>query len=122
MLMRRHYYWLRITKDVSRYVAACALCQRTKSSKEKPPGLLRPFPIPEHRWINIAVDYILVFPNSYYAGIIYKGILVVVDRLTKMAYFVPVRTLRTKELANAFIDRVYSLHGAPDTIVFDRGT
>ena len=122
MLMRRHYYWPGITKDVSQYVAACQLCRRTKSSKEKPPGLLRPLLIPEQRWLNIAVDYIPALPDSRHAGITYKGILVVIDRLTKMAHFVPVRSLRAEELADAFVDRIYSLHGAPDIIVSDRGT
>src|SRR5437016_5857197 len=103
-------------------MAACELCRRTKSSKKKPPGLLRPLPIPEHRWSDIAMDYIPSLPASRYRGVIYKGVLVVVDRLTKIFHFVPVRSLCAEELADAFIDRIYSLHGAPDTIVSDRGT
>ena len=103
-------------------MATCELYRRTKPSREKPPGLLRPLPIPEQRWSHIAVDYVPALPESRYLDTIFKGILVVVDRLTKMSHFIPVRSLRTEELADVFIDRIYSLHGAPDSIVSDRGT
>ena len=46
----------------------------------------------------------------------------VVDRLTKMRYFIATISLEVDELANRFIDRVYSLYGVPETIVSDRGT
>ena len=65
------------------------------------------------------MDYILAFPTLCHGGVIYKGVLVVVDRLTKIIYFIPVRSLCAEELADAFINRIYSLHGAPDTIVSD---
>ena len=55
-------------------------------------------------------------------GKTFRHILVVVDRLTKMRHFIPVATLDTEELVEAFIEIVYKLHGAPDTIIFDRGS
>jgi transposase InsO family protein len=39
-----------------------------------------------------------------------------------MRHFIPTKGLTAAELANAFIKRVYSLHGAPETIISDRGT
>lgn len=42
--------------------------------------------------------------------------------LTKMHHFIPTVTLSAEELADAFISRVYCLHGCPDNIVSDRGT
>src|SRR5438067_1956268 len=49
MLMRRYYYWPGISDNVFGHMAAYELCRRTKLSKEKPLGLLRPLPIPEYR-------------------------------------------------------------------------
>ena len=47
---------------------------------------------------------------------------VVVDRLMKMHHFIATEGLGTEELAERFIERVYSLHGLPETIISDRGT
>lgn len=47
---------------------------------------------------------------------------VVVDRLTKIHYFIARETLEADELIDAFLHRVYSLHGCPETIVSDRGS
>jgi transposase InsO family protein len=39
-----------------------------------------------------------------------------------MRHFIPTKGLTAAELADAFVRRVYSLHGAPETIISDRGT
>lgn len=47
----------------------------------------------------------------------------VVDRLTKMAHFIPTKeTDAADKLAQTFIQRVFSAHVLPDDIVSDRGT
>ena len=46
-----------------------------------------------------------------------------VDRLTKIAHFIPVHTeYRAKKYAKIYIDRIVCLHGVPKTIISDRGT
>ena len=53
----------------------------------------------------------------------YDSIWVIVDRLTKSAHFLPVRTTYTVDhYAKIFLDRIVSLHGVLISIVFDRGT
>jgi hypothetical protein len=52
----------------------------------------------------------------------YNYITVVVCRFTKMRHFIPTKGLTAAELADAFIKRVYSLHGALETIISDRRT
>jgi len=52
----------------------------------------------------------------------YNAILVVVDRFTKMAHFVPTTERTSAEgLARLFRDNVWKLHGLPDSIISDRG-
>jgi len=52
----------------------------------------------------------------------YNSILVVVDRLTKMAYFIPTMEKTTAgELARLFRDNVWKLHSLPESIISNRG-
>jgi transposase InsO family protein len=51
------------------------------------------------------------------------SIWVIVDRLTKLAHFLPVKTeYHVMVYAKLYIDRIMSLHGVPKTITSDRGT
>jgi hypothetical protein len=50
------------------------------------------------------------------------SIWVVVDRLTKVAHFLPVKTnYIVSRLAELYADNILKLHGAPRSIVSDRG-
>src|SRR3954463_4310846 len=51
------------------------------------------------------------------------SIWVIVDRLSKVAHFLPVKTTyQSSKLAELYIARIVSLHGVPKNIVSDRGT
>ena len=53
----------------------------------------------------------------------YDSILVIVDRLTKMVYYEPVKvTIDAPRLAEVIIDVVIWHYGLPDSIVTDRGS
>jgi hypothetical protein len=53
----------------------------------------------------------------------YDSIWVIVDRLTKMAHFIPVKTTYYgPQLAELYMSRIVCLHGVPKKIVSDRGT
>jgi hypothetical protein len=48
---------------------------------------------------------------------------VIVDRLSKMAHFVPCSdTMRPEQLADGFISHILRTHGLPNSIVSDRGS
>jgi len=52
----------------------------------------------------------------------YDLILVVVDRLTKIVYFIPTMEKTSVEgLARLFRNNVWKLHGLPESIISDRG-
>ena len=77
-------------------------------------------PIPEWKWDKLGMDFITGLPRTK-SG--YDSIWVVVDRLTKVAHFIPVKTTYTSaKLAKIYMTRIVCLHGAPRTIVSDRGT
>ncbi len=93
-----------------------------QGSTIRPARFLQPLPVPFRAWSDISVDYITPLPECKRNGSVYKHALVVVCRLTKMRHIVPTTTLNAEELADAFVNRVYALHGAPENVVSDRGT
>ncbi|KAH7427492.1 hypothetical protein KP509_10G046600 [Ceratopteris richardii] len=70
-------------KDVC--IRTCDTCNRSKVPRHKPHGILQPLPIPERPWASLSMDFITDLPKSDK----YDVILVIVDRFTKMAHFIP---------------------------------
>jgi hypothetical protein len=117
-LLQREYYWPKMYESVARYVSACHTCSRSKASREKKHGLLKPNPIPLRRWQDISVDFIVELPTSRGN----RNIMVVVDRLTKMFHVIPCKTITAQDTARMFLNHVWKHHGLPDTIISDRGS
>src|SRR5258706_10653557 len=108
-----------MVEEVQDYVRSCDTCQRDKASRHKKYGLLDPLEIPYRPWSSISMDWIVKLPES--GG--YTQIWVIVDRLTKMAHFIPLKTgITAAELAQAFLRVIWKLHGLPDEIITDRDT
>jgi hypothetical protein len=102
--------------QVSDFVRQCDTCQHAKDSTTHPAGLLQPLPIPSGPWKDITMDFIEGLPLS--DG--YNSILVVVNRFTKFAHFLPLRHPFTAcSVARLFVDSVVKLHGMPRSIVSD---
>ena len=117
-LVLRNFYWPRMHREISDYVRSCVVCQSVKASNQAPAGLLQPLPIPDKKWQVISLDFIGPLKRSRQGN---DSILVVVDKLTKQAHFIPCRTTQTApELASLFMREVVRLHGVPDALVSDR--
>jgi hypothetical protein len=82
--LKRRFWWYGMKREIAEYVAICDSCQRTKAEHQKPAGLLQPLQIPQWKWDEIEMDFIVGLPRTR-AG--YDSIWVVVDRLTKVAHF-----------------------------------
>ena len=109
-----------MAKDAENYVLSCDLCQRNKSQSGKPHGRLQPLPIPDLPWESVSMDFVVALPKTE-GG--YDAVLVLVDRLTKMAHLAPTTSSCTAEqTAQLFFDNVVRLHGVPKNVVSDRGT
>jgi len=118
-LVSRSFYWPGMRAFTKKFVLSCDLCQRTKTARHKPYGLLKPLEIPEQPWSSISMDMITQLPKS--KG--HDAILVIVDRFTKMTHLAPTTSEATSEdIAQLLIEIVVAKHGIPDDIVSDRGT
>jgi transposase InsO family protein len=118
-LIARDYIWSGMNKDIETYISGCAVCQRTKVSKQKSHGLLKTLEVPTRPWVDISMDFVEQLPKS--SG--YDSILVIIDRLTKWAIFVPTTSrITSAKLAELLLDHLVSQHGLPTTIVSDRGS
>lgn len=116
--LTRVAYWPNMERDVRFYVRTCDACQRNKPSNQKPPGMLQPLPIPARNWDSVSMDFITKLPKTLDD---HDSILVVVDRLSKMAHFIPTTGgIDADEAATLFFTNVFRLHGLPSSIVSDR--
>lgn len=69
------------------------------------------------------MDFITGLPLSKRDACVYDAILVVVDRYTKMARYIPTqKTATAAQLADLFIDQIVRFFGLPQGIVSDRGS
>jgi hypothetical protein len=118
--LKKRFWWYGMKREIVEYVAVCDNCQRIKAEHQRPAGLLQPLQIPQWKWEEIGMDFIVGLPRTR-AG--YDSIWVVVDRLTKATHFIPVKTTyNSAVLAELYMSRIVCLHGIPKKIISDRGT
>jgi transposase InsO family protein len=82
--------------------------------------LLQPLKVPEWKWEEISMDFIVGLPRTRDG---YDSIWVIVDRLTKVVHFIPMKTTYLgAQLAELYMSRIVCPHGVPKKIVSHRGT
>ena len=107
-------------REVAKYVAECDTCRRVKAEHQRPAGTLRPIAIPEWKWDEIGMDFITGLPKSPKGN---DAIWVIIDRLSKVAHFLPVRVnITAAKLADLYASRIVVLHGVPKKIISDHGS
>jgi hypothetical protein len=117
---RKQFYWTGLKKDIDDYLAKCLECQQVKVEHQHPAGLLQPLPIPKWKWETIFMDFITRLPKLAKQN---DAIMVVVDKLSKSAHFIPVRsTCKEIDIAKIFMKDIFILHGMPRKIISDRDT
>ena len=102
-LVTRNFWWPRVTKKVKKYVEFCDACQRNKNCTEVPAEKLMPNAVLEKSQSHIMAYFITKLPLAQE----YDAILVVCDRMIKIAHFVPTteKTL-VERVARLFWDNI----------------
>jgi hypothetical protein len=113
-----HYYWPGMKKEVVDFIAICLECQKVKDEHRHPTFFLQPLPIPEWKWEVVTMDFITKMPRTNKQ---HDSIMVVVDKLTKAAHFIPIKlTHKERNIVCVYMKEITRLHGIPKKIVSDR--
>ena len=122
-LVKRKFYWNRLRTDVEAYVQDCPICQKMKVPRRLPQGKLSSLPVPNGIWQDLTMDFITSLPPSARKGEVFDAILVVVDRYTKAARYLPTTSsINAEELADLFLTEIAYKTGTPRSLVTDRGS
>ena len=60
--LRRNFWGKNLRRDVVIYIARCFTCQQVKAEHQRPAGTIQPLPIPEWKWTQISMDFIVGLP------------------------------------------------------------
>jgi hypothetical protein len=117
--LRQQFCWTRLKHEIARYVSECDTFQKVKADYMRPRGLLQSLSIPEWKWDDISMDFIVGLPLTTRK---FDSIWVIVDRLSKSTHFIPVHThYDARRYVEIYIAHVLCLHEVPKTIISDRG-
>lgn len=115
--VRQLFAWPRMKLTVQQFIEGCAVCTQAKPEHVKYPGLLKPLDVPDAAWQVVTLDFVEGLPKS--DG--YNSVLVVVDKLTKYAHFLPLSHPYTAaQVAQTYFDNIFKLHSMPVALVSDR--
>jgi len=118
-LVQRKYYWPKMRETIKQYVKSCDICQLTKVVRHVPYGLMKPNEAPNRPLKSISMDFITELPPSAGAD----AVVIVIDRLTKMAHFIPcTKNMQSKQFQEPFIRETFRPQGIPRDIITDRGS
>ncbi|TYK26552.1 Retrotransposable element Tf2 [Cucumis melo var. makuwa] len=104
-LMNGEIHWVGMKND-KKYVEQCEICQRNKTEALSPASLLQPLPLPNLILEDWTMDFIEGLPKA--GG--YNSIMVLVDRLSKMAHFITLKhPFTAKQVAEKFVEEIVSI-------------
>jgi hypothetical protein len=111
------FAWPKLKQFIQEFVQQCQVCLQAKPDRSSYPGTLQPLPIPLTAWHTVSLDFVEGLPRSGSADCI----MVVVDKFTKFAHFIPLSHPYTAaSIAQLFLSNVYRLHGFPLAVISDR--
>jgi hypothetical protein len=87
--LRQQFLWTRMKHETARYASKCDTCRNIKADYMKPGELLQSLSIPEWKWEDISMDFIMGLPMTTRK---FDSIWVIVDQLSKSAHFIPINT------------------------------
>ena len=104
-MLRKEYFWPNMKTEVAEYIARCLECQQVKTEHQHPAGFLQPLHIPSWKWEVISLDFITGLPRNQNQN---DSIMVVVDKLSKAAHFISVKTTyKAANIADIFLKHIF---------------
>jgi hypothetical protein len=62
--LKKRFWWYGMKREIAEYVARCDSCQRIKAEHQRPTGLLQSLQIPQWKWDEIGMDFIVGLPHT----------------------------------------------------------
>jgi hypothetical protein len=62
--LNKMFWWTGMKKDVDAFVYACLVCEKSKVEHQKTSELMQPLSIPEWKWDNISIDFVVSLPKT----------------------------------------------------------
>ena len=117
LAIRQRYHFLGLRKAVTRFIANCNACIRSKSFQL--PNIVPLSPMFAPAPFNaIAIDLFkpgITLPSGY------RYVLTIVDMCTRWVQFIPLRSKYASEVMLNLCKYWFALHGVPEFILSDRG-
>ena len=105
-------------RSIAELVAQCPNCQQLKVEHQRPGGYMKHIELFIWKWGMINRDFVTGLPLSFSK---FDSIWVIVERITKVVHFLPVKTTYTaEEYVRLYIKEIVRLHGVPISIISDR--
>jgi hypothetical protein len=116
-VLAAHFFWLKMRRDVERYVSQYTTCNKAKS-RLNPHGLYMPLPVSSVPWEDISMSFVLELARTKRLR---DSSFVGVDRFSKMAHFISChKSDNVSHVANLFFPEIVHLYGVLNSIVSDR--
>ena len=112
--LKKNFWRHRMKQDVAAFVQTCLTCQQVKAEHERTKGELQPIQIPQWKWDDISMDFIMGLPWTVNG---YDRIWVIVDKFSKSAHFLPIKSLVLwSTWQSCTLDRWSSFTESPDLL------
>lgn len=102
------FYWPKLKRDITRYVAGCRICQMAKGHSQNT-GLYMPLPVPVEPWTDLSMDFVLGLPHTL-SEVMTPSLLLLTD-FPKWLTLLPVKRLMMPlRIAELFFSEVASVY------------
>ena len=79
--LKERFWWPEMKGDVAKFVEKCLICQKIKAEHQRPAGELQPIEIPEWKWEQISIDFVVGLPKTVKPQNILWHVLFIKDKI-----------------------------------------
>ena len=116
--LRLRYYWRNMFSDIQHWCRSCCDCATRKTPRNRHKAPLLPIPV-QDAFDRISCDIVGPLPTTERG---FSYVLVITEFLTKWCEAFPINSIDAATIARIIVDEIFTRHGAPRTLLTDRGS